>query len=234
MKKLFKCMFWICIICLAVVSPFINSGYTLYKEALEEIPISEMLKEIQSKEYYIKLEDVPEIYKNAVIAVEDRRFYTHTGVDLISIGRAIITDIQTMSLKEGGSTITQQLCKNIYFTQEKKFERKIAEIFMAFELEKQLEKDEILELYINTSYYGSGCYTLREASLEYFEKEPMELNESQCILLAGVPNAPAIYAPNVNLELSIQRQKQVIDKMIDCGYITEEEVNKILEQEILE
>lgn len=232
MKKLFKCMFWIFIICLAVVSPFINSGYTMYKEALEEIPIDEMVKEIQSKEYYIKLEDVPKIYLDAVIAVEDRRFYTHGGVDPVSIGRAIITDIQTMSLREGGSTITQQLCKNIYFTQERKLERKIAEVFMAIELEKVLQKEEILELYINTSYFGSGCYTLREASLEYFEKEPLDLNESQCILLAGVPNAPAIYAPNANLELSLQRQKQVIAKMIDCGYLTEEEANKILEQEI--
>jgi len=204
----------------------------MYKEALEEIPIDEMVKEIQSKEYYIKLEDVPKIYLDAVIAVEDRRFYTHGGVDPVSIGRAIITDIQTMSLREGGSTITQQLCKNIYFTQERKIERKIAEVFMAIELEKVLQKEEILELYINTSYFGSGCYTLREASLEYFEKEPLDLNESQCILLAGVPNAPAIYAPNANLELSLQRQKQVIAKMIDCGYLNEEEANKILEQEI--
>ena len=232
MKKLFKCIFWVCILCLVVVSPFINSGYNMYKEALENIPIDEMVAEIQSKEYYIELEDVPQIYLDAVIAVEDRRFFTHTGVDIISIGRAIVTDIQTMSLKEGGSTITQQLCKNIYFTQERKFERKIAEVFMAIELEKQLEKEEILELYINTSYFGSGCYTLREASLEYFEKEPMELNESQCILLAGVPNAPAIYAPNANLELSLQRQAQVIAKMIDCGYLTQEEADKILEQEI--
>ena len=232
MKKLFKCIFWVCILCLAIVSPFINNGYNMYKEALENIPIDEMIAEIQSKEYYIELEDVPQIYLDAVIAVEDRRFFTHTGVDIISIGRAIVTDIQTMSLKEGGSTITQQLCKNIYFTQERKLERKVAEVFMAIELEKQLEKEEILELYINTSYFGSGCYTLREASLEYFEKEPMELNESQCILLAGVPNAPAIYAPNANLELSLQRQAQVIAKMIDCGYLTQEEADKILEQEI--
>ena len=232
MKKLFKCIFWVCILCLAIVSPFINNGYNMYKEALENIPIDEMIAEIQSKEYYIELEDVPQIYLDAVIAVEDRRFFSHTGVDIISIGRAIVTDIQTMSLKEGGSTITQQLCKNIYFTQERKLERKVAEVFMAIELEKQLEKEEILELYINTSYFGSGCYTLREASLEYFEKEPMELNESQCILLAGVPNAPAIYAPNANLELSLQRQAQVIAKMIDCGYLTQEEADKILEQEI--
>lgn len=232
MKKIFKCIFWVVILCLAIVSPFINSGYNMYKEALENIPLEEMVAEIQSKEYYIKSEDVPQIYLDAVVAVEDRRFYTHSGIDIISIGRAIITDIQTMSLKEGGSTITQQLCKNIYFSQEKKIERKIAEVFMALELEKYYEKEEILELYINTSYFGSGCYTVREASLEYFEKEPMELNESQCILLAGVPNAPAVYAPNANLELSLQRQAQVIAKMIDCGYLTQEEADKILEQEI--
>lgn len=232
MKKFFKWVFWLFVLCLAIVSPFINNGYTMYKEALTEIPLEEKVSEIQSNEYYVELEDVPEIYLDAVIAVEDRRFYTHNGVDIISIGRAIITDIKTLSLAEGGSTITQQLCKNIYFTQEKKLERKIAEIFMALEMEKHYEKDEILELYINTSYFGSGCYTVRAASLEYFEKEPIELNESQAILLAGVPNAPAIYAPNANLELSLQRQAQVIAKMIDCGKLTQEEADKILEQEI--
>ena len=112
------------------------------------------------------------MYINAVISVEDHRFYKHPGIDIISIGRAVINDIKAMSFVEGGSTITQQLAKNIYFTQEKKIERKIAEVFMAFDIEKKYDKNEILELYVNTSYFGDGYYTVKEASRGYFAKEP--------------------------------------------------------------
>ena len=142
-----------------------------------------------------------------------------------------INDIKAMSFVEGGSTITQQLCKNIYFTQEKKLERKVAEVFMAFEVEKECEKDEILELYINTSYFGNGYDTVKEASLGYFNKLPSELTDGECIMLAGIPNAPSVYAPNVNMDLAKQRQKQVITKMIECGYLTQEEADKIISEE---
>ena len=203
----------------------------MYKEAINEVPLQEKIEEIKSKENYTELSELPQMYINAVIAVEDRRFYLHNGIDLISIGRAVINDIKAMSFVEGGSTITQQLCKNVYFTQDKKIERKIAEVFMAFEFEKECEKDEILELYINTSYFGNGYDTVKEASIGYFNKLPSELTDSECIMLAGIPNAPSVYAPNVNPDLAKQRQKQVINKMIECGYLTQEQADKIISEE---
>lgn len=124
---------------------------------------------IREKENYVKIEEVPEMYKNAVISVEDHRFYKHGGIDVIAIGRAIINDIKAIEFVEGGSTITQQLSKNTYFTQEKKITRKIAEVFMAFEIEKNYNKDEILELYLNTSYFGDGYYTVKEACKRIFQ-----------------------------------------------------------------
>lgn len=166
MKMLKKVGFIILIIFLIVVSIgliFIENGYDMYISALESIPLEEMISNIREKENYSKIEEIPQMHKNAVIAIEDHRFYKHCGIDIISIGRATINDIKAMKFVEGGSTITQQLSKNIYFTQEKKMTRKIAEVFMSFEIEKNCKKDEILELYLNTSYFGDGYYTVKEA-----------------------------------------------------------------------
>ena len=168
------------------------------------------------------------MYKKAVVAVEDHRFYKHFGIDIIAIGRATFNDLRAFSFVEGGSTITQQLAKNQYFTQEKKITRKIAETMLAFKLEKEYEKDEILELYINTIYFGNGYYGIKEASMGYFGKLPKDLTDSECIMLAGIPNAPSVYALTENPDLAKQRQKQVIAKMIRHKALTEEEAKNIL------
>jgi len=144
--------------------------------------------------------------------------------------KAIAKDIKTRSLAEGGSTITQQLAKNVYFTQKKEMTRKIAEIFMAFEFEKECTKEEIFELYINTIYFGDGYYCIYDASNGYFDKMPNEMNLYECTLLAGIPNAPSVYSPTVNPELAKQRQAQVLGKMIKYKFITQEMADKILNE----
>lgn len=232
MWKIIKKLFLFCLIILVIVCVFfVLKGYILYKDALDKMPINEKIQEIKKKENYTTLQEMPEIYKKAVIAVEDRRFYQHNGVDLISIGRAIINDIKSMSFVEGGSTITQQLAKNTYFTQEKKLTRKIAEVFMAIKYEKVCEKDEIFELYLNTSYFGEGTYSVREASNVYFNKEPIYMSDYESTMLAGIPNAPSVYAPTRNLELAKQRHRQVLDKMVEYGIITYEYASAILNKE---
>lgn len=204
----------------------------MYQEALKTKPILEMVEEIENKENYTKIEDVPKIYKDAVIAVEDHRFYMHQGIDFLSIGRAIVTNIKNLDLIEGGSTISQQICKNVYFTQDKQLERKFAEMFMAVKLEKSCNKDKILELYFNTSFYGNGYYTLSEASRGYFDKEPIELSDYEATMLAGVPNAPSLYNPKKSIKLAKQRQKQVLSAMNKFGYLDKNEVEKILNEAI--
>lgn len=230
MKVVGKIIIVIITFCISIGLIAVGNGYNLYKEAIVQVSLSEKIEEVKSKENYTKIEEVPKIYKEAVIAVEDHRFYKHFGIDIISIARAAFNDIRTMSFIEGGSTITQQIAKNIYFTQEKKMERKIAEVFMAFKIENNYSKEEILEIYLNTSYYGDGYQTPKEAARGYFGKELQELTEGECILLAGIPNAPSVYAPSKNPELAKQRQKQVITKMIKYGYLTEEKANVILNQ----
>lgn len=198
---------------LLVFSVFMFKGYSDYKDALEKKPLAQAMEEITQKPSYVSLEQVPDIYKQALIAVEDHRFYDHMGVDVIATGRAIVNDIKAMDFVEGGSTITQQLAKNMYFTQEKTLERKAAEMLMALKIEREYSKEEILEAYINSIYYGEGYYSLREASLGYFGKEPWNMTDDECTLLVGVPNAPAVYAPSVDMEMARKRQQQVLSMM---------------------
>ena len=227
-KVIIKVLIIILVILISFGLILIGTGFSMYQEAIKEVPLSEKVEEIRNKENYTKLDEMPEIYKKAVIAVEDHRFYNHDGIDIIAIGRAIFNDIKALSFVEGGSTITQQLAKNIYFTQEKELKRKVAEVFMAFTIEDNYEKDEILELYLNTSYFGDGYNTPKEAAKGYFNKDISELSDYEAVMLAGIPNAPSVYAPTKNLNLAKQRQKQVLDKMVEYEYITKEEADKII------
>ena len=231
MKKLFKVLIFLLLIGISIALLFVNNGYNMYKEAIESMPLEEKVSEIRAKENYAEFSELPQMYVDAVISVEDKRFYKHNGIDILAIGRATINDIKAMSYVEGGSTITQQLAKNIYFTQEKTALRKIAEIFMAFEIEKNCDKDEILELYVNTSYFGDGYYCVKEAANGYFDKEPIDMTEYESSMLAGIPNAPSVYAPTKNPDLAKQRQNQVLDRMVKYEYITEEEKQNILKTE---
>lgn len=228
MKVIKRFLLTCIIIVVLVVAYFVNEGYQMYKNAINEISIENKVQEIKSQENYTYYTELPEQYIHAVIAVEDSRFFKHGAVDGISIIRAILVDIKSLELKEGGSTITQQLAKNIYFTQEKKFTRKIAEIFMAVEIEKNCSKEEIFEMYVNTSYFGDGYYCVKDASNGYFDKNPIDMNLYESSLLAGIPNAPSVYAPTKNPDLARQRQAQVLRKMVKNGYLSQDEANQII------
>ena len=230
MKVIKRIIIFIILVVLFAGAVLTYQGYTMYKEALDKISVKDQVKELQAQENYTKFEDLPEFYVDAVLAAEDHRFYDHGALDYIGLARAIWTNIKSFELKEGGSSITQQVAKNVYFTQEKTALRKIAEIFMAFEIERNCDKDTIFEIYVNTSYFGSGYYGIKEAANGYYDKEPIDMNEYESSMMAGVPNAPSIYAPTKNPDLASQRQRQVLEKMVRHEFITEKEMNKILEQ----
>lgn len=228
MRRIKKFLGFIFLIMLTAVGVVCYMGYDKYKKAIDELPLDSAVEQIRAEGHYTYIQNVPDIYLDAVVAVEDRRFYYHNGFDFIGTARAIITDIKKWELAEGGSTITQQLAKNIYFPLDNSPVRKIAEIFMAFKLEKNYSKDEILELYINGIYYGSGYYNIYDAAIGYFDKEPDKLNDYEATLLAGIPNAPSVYSPDNNPDLAMKRQKKVLKSMKDCGYISDEEAEDIL------
>ena len=212
MKKIARRIIVIPIIVIIVIIGCIYyDGYKLYKNAITETPLTQKVRTVQNKENYVSYNQIPALLSDAIIATEDHRFYSHNGFDIISFCRAMFTNIEEKNLSQGGSTLTQQLAKNMYFSFEKKFSRKVAELLVAFDLEKNYEKEEILSLYLNTVYFGDGYYGIKEASNGYFEKEPLELTEDEITLLAGIPKAPSVYALSKNKELARKRQKVVIE-----------------------
>ena len=223
MKIIKKILIFLFVILIIAFSILFFIGYGYYANALKEKPLLDRVNEITSKEHFVKFADMSDLYRNSVIAVEDHRYYDHGPVDFIGIGRAIFTNIKNGELQEGGSTITQQVAKNIVFSQEKSLLRKLGEIFAAFDLEKNYSKNQIFELYVNTAYFGDGYYGIYDASHGYYNKDPKDLNLDEASMLAGIPNAPSLYSPNVNLNLAKKRQTHVIKKMQEYGYITQEQ-----------
>ena len=236
MKRTAKVFWKICVLLIALVlvallaagAWFGIRGYTLYQDAVAETPLSEKVEAIQQMDGYTQFEQLPEIYVDAVLSVEDKRFWSHPGVDVLAICRAAWNDLRTLSLAEGGSTITQQLMKNEYFTQEKTLERKFAEIFAALAMERAYSKEEIFELYVNTIYFGSGYYGIHDAAEGYYGQIPSALTDAEAVMLAGLPNAPSVYSPDVNPELARQRMVQVLNRMVKCNVLSQEQMDQIL------
>lgn len=226
-KKLFGFIFLLIIIASSII---ISSGYGKYKEALSLLPLSEAALKIRNDASYTNIEDISETFVNAVVSVEDRRFYKHKGVDILGIMRAVTTNLKNRELSEGGSCITQQLAKNIYFMNDNTLSRKVAEVMVAVKIEKELSKEEILELYFNVIYYGSGYYNIKDAAKGYFGKEPSDLSDYEATLLAGIPNAPSVYSLKNNPDLAKKRQKKVLDAMVRMKYMTKEQKAKLLEE----
>ncbi len=182
------------------------------------------------KGIYVPLKKIPEHLIRAVVATEDSRFWAHKGVDYLAIMRAIIKDILALRIKEGGSTITQQLAKVVFLTPEKTLQRKLREMILAFRLERNLKKEEILELYLNRIYLGHGAYGVEMASRVYFGKSVSEINLSEAALLAGLIRAPGTYSPYTNLDKAKERQYIVLKQMQEEGYITEKELKEAYER----
>ena len=221
-----------CIVVLACSFLAFN-GYTMYKDALSTTSLSDKVDLIMQDDNYIKLSDLPVDYKNAVVSVEDRRFYNHGPLDLIGITRAFVTNIKNWQFLEGGSTITQQVSKNLYFISpsENSAYRKFAEIFMSHDLEKSYDKDTILELYINTIYSGDGYYGIQEACQGYLNKDAKDMTLYDATMMAGIPNAPSVYAPTVNLELTLSRQRKVISTMVENKYLSQEQADTLVSKQ---
>ncbi len=220
MKKfIFKTILWIFILFIIIGSIILGLGYLKYKDAVSKISILNKIQEIRESNNYTKIEEISINFKNAVVAIEDHRFYNHNGIDILSIIRSTYVNFRNKSLDYGASTITQQAARLLYFTQEKSPVRKVAEIFVAFDLEKNYSKDEILELYLNLMYFGNGYYGIHDASYGFFDKSPKDLSFYEATYLAGLPNAPSVYSEND--ELGEERRLQVVNAMKKYGYSDE-------------
>lgn len=188
---------------------------------------------IKNLPHYVTIDRLPPLLCQAIVAVEDARFYKHKGFDLIGIARAIFVNIEAGEIQEGASTITQQTVKNLFLTSDQTFTRKAEEVILAMNMEKDFDKEKILEIYLNVIYYGSNFYGIYDAAQGYFDKEPAELTIAECAMLAGLPNAPSVYSPYVDFHLAKQRQLIVIDAMQKMGVISSREAENARIEEII-
>lgn len=190
----------------------------------------ESLEAKVDRKQFVSSKDIPDMMKKAIVATEDRRFYDHGALDLVSVTRALVTNYMAGQTLEGGSTIAQQTVKNIFLSHDRTLSRKIEELALAVQLEKKYTKDEILELYLNTIYFGHGAYGIKDAARIYFRKDVKDLNVSQCAMLAGLPQAPSVYDPITHPEEGIRRMAVVLTLMAQQEYISSEDAVKAAEE----
>lgn len=208
MKKI--CIFLITLLFLNTSIYYICENNSNHKYVMNDKLIEQISARVPN---YTTINNIPDNLKNAVVATEDRRFYKHGGLDFISIGRALYIDIKDCKFKEGGSTITQQLAKNLFLSNDKTIKRKVREIFFTMELERRYTKKQILEMYLNVIYYGSNTYGAENASKRYFNKDLKKLSLAECAMLAGIPQSPNNYNPERHIDKAKKRQKIVLNAM---------------------
>ncbi len=242
------------LVVLAVLVGFLSLGLRTVAAVEEDIPALEDQREFslaQTTQIYaadgtllaylhgvenrtvISGKQIPDKLKHAIVAVEDERYYQHNGVDLEGFGRALVVNLQSQSVEEGFSTITMQLVGNMYLDRtDISLERKFNEMALAWQFEQRYSKNEILDMYLNTIYFGSNAYGVEAAAKTYFNKEPMDLTLAEAALLAGLPQAPTAYSPRRNPETALARRDQIILKMYEQGFITQEEARQAWEEEL--
>jgi penicillin-binding protein 2D len=181
-----------------------------------------------NQRYWVPLDRIPVFLRNALVAIEDSRFYDHNGIDVKGIARALVKDVVKGRMAEGGSTITQQLIKNKYLSGEKTLNRKLKEGFLAIEFEKKYTKDQILEMYFNTINFGNGAWGIAQAARLYFDKTPEQLTDAECSLLAGVPKAPARYNPLGDAASINLRRSLVLKRMLELNMISQRQMNELV------
>lgn len=182
--------------------------------------------------YYLTYDQIPVDVCAAIVSIEDKKFYQHSGIDIRAILRAAKAALENGEVTQGGSTITQQLARTIFLTQDQTWQRKVEEIFIATELEKKYSKAEILEFYLNNIYFGSGYYGIQAASMGYFNTEVKNLDLSQIAFLCAIPNNPTLYDPLKNMENTIGRRDRILENMYQDGKITQGAYRMAIAEEI--
>ena len=190
--------------------------------------------DIFNKDYnnYVKLNEINDDVKNAIISIEDKNFYSHNGFDIPRILKALLINIKKKSIEQGASTISQQYVKNLYLTFDKTWKRKLEEALLTIKIESHYSKDEILEGYLNTIDFGAGNYGIKEASNYYFNKEPIDLTIEEATILVGIPKSPSYYNPITNYKNAKKRQYDVLTSMYKNGYISEKQIDEIYNKKL--
>jgi monofunctional glycosyltransferase len=211
----------------------VRRGYVTYRQVTSETSVVEAATPYFSSSSYTSFKDLNENFVNAVVAVEDQRFFRRYGFDWVALCRALLNNLEAGSIVEGASTISQQIAKNLYFSDTPRgIEEKVAEVFIMYDLEKTYSKASLLALYVSMNYYGDGCWGIASAAEGYYGVTPAELDLAQSAMLAGIPNAPSAYQLSTGYDLAMQRMKKVLTRMVEEDYITQEEMDAALQEDM--
>ncbi|MCF0109392.1 MAG: transglycosylase domain-containing protein [Erysipelotrichaceae bacterium] len=233
MFKFIRNLIVIAFIVFAGISGYaLKLGYDCYVEAISAKPVEVAVSEVMNSDRFVPYDELSPHFVNAVVAVEDRRFFARKGLDFISLTRAIITNIQAKEMKEGGSTLTQQVAKNLYFSHAPSARRKLAEIFFVYDLEERYSKQDLFAVYASIVYYGDGHYGIKDAADGYYGKTPGDLDLNEASMLAGLPQSPSIYQLSTGYDLALKRQKKVLSSMVGEHYITQEQMDDVVNSSI--
>ncbi len=228
MKYFKRLLILIMFVAIVFAGKFTIVGYLNYSYVMNDIGLEKTVEEVMNKSTYVGVDEISDTFLEAVISTEDKRFYQHAGIDYISIGRAVLIDIKELSFKTGGSTITQQLAKNLFLSFDKTLERKITEYFLAQKIEELYDKDTILALYVNVINYGDDCFGVSDASYHYFDKSPLDLEISESVLLAGLPQSPANLSLTKYYDRAVVRSEVVLQSMVNNDILNENEAIQII------
>lgn len=230
MKLWRKIIFDLIVVMMLFIATLVMLGYRQYQDAIAKISITDNIHRLESRKDFVPYEKLPSDFIQATLAIEDRRFFKHHGIDYLATSRALLQTIFS-DQKSGGSTITQQLAKNLYFDYSPSLIRKVAELFVAHDLERMYTKEQIFSYYVNIINYGDGFMGISAAAYGYFQTSSEELNLDQCTLLAGLPQSPTNYQLSNHKDNALKRQKQVLQAMVDSQMITLKEMNQILSED---
>lgn len=228
MKLIKRLIVSVLIVGIIVCGFLVLEGYNRYKDAIHDMPLNVAVSNIENDPNYVPFEEIDEDFVNALVAIEDHRFFERKGIDIVAIGRAFVANMFNDGIAQGGSTITQQVAKNIYFSNRPSWTRKIAEVFFVWDLEDEYSKEEIFAMYANIIYYGDLHYGIKDASLGYFDKTPDDLTLYEASLLAGFPQSPSRYQLSNGYTLINRRQKLILEAMVENGYITQQQMDETL------
>lgn len=228
-KKLKKVLIAFFLVLAIAASGVFIAGFNLYRQKIESTPLPVAVEPYISSERYSPFEEIDPDFVDAVVAIEDKRYFKRDGYDWIALFRAIINNYRAKRFVEGGSTIGEQVAKNLYFYgEERGLLEKIAEVFLMNAIEDAYSKEDVFALYASMNYYGDGYWGLKEASRGYFEKQCNDLSIPEAAILAGIPNAPAILQLSTGYDKAKDRQEKILKKMLEEGYISEDEYDQSL------
>ncbi|MBR0462600.1 MAG: transglycosylase domain-containing protein [Erysipelotrichaceae bacterium] len=218
------------LVCLATV---LGQGWFRFQREIENMPLSTAVAQYTDKDDYVVFEDIDDDFVKAVISVEDKRFFDRQGYDFVALIRAFYNNFRAGRVVEGGSTITEQIAKNLYLGgYVNGIEEKTAEIFIMLDLEKEYSKEDLFALYANMNYYGDGYWGIRDAAKGYYAADAGDLTLAEAAILAGIPNAPSILQLSTGYDLAKERQAWVLQTMVNNGYISEDDMETALLEDV--